>query len=78
VLDTCDIPDGFCEVDVKLDDNGQEFNCKMLAGHVGYMVSAQNGQLDTLQPSSEWFIFIKGETETRAQATERIMAQMRG
>jgi hypothetical protein len=76
VLDTGDVPDGFCEVDVKLDDNGQEFDCKMIAGHVGYVISAQNGQSNTLQPSSEWFIFIKGETETQAQAMERMIAQM--
>ena len=77
VLDPEDVPDGFCEVDVKLDDNGQEFDCKMIAGHVGYVVSAKDGQLNTLQPSSEWFMFVKGETETLAQAMERMMAGMK-
>jgi hypothetical protein len=77
VLDTGDVPDGFCEVDVKLDDNGEEFDCKMIAGHVGYVVSAKGGQLNTLQPSSEWFMFVKGETETIAQAMERRIAEMR-
>jgi Domain of unknown function (DUF4419) len=77
VLDTGDVPDGFCEVDIKLDDNGELFDCKMVAGHVGYVLSAKDGRMDTLQPSSEWFMFVKGETETRAQVMGNFMAQLR-
>jgi hypothetical protein len=76
VIDTGDIPDGFCDVDVKLDDNGQEFDCKMVAGHVGYVASAQDGQMNTLQPCSEWFMFITGKQETEAEAMERMMAEI--
>ncbi|KIM19519.1 hypothetical protein M408DRAFT_334372, partial [Serendipita vermifera MAFF 305830] len=32
VVSTADIPDGFCQVDVRLIDNGKEFNCMMIAG----------------------------------------------
>lgn len=60
VIDTNDIPQGFCEVDVKLDDNGQEFDCIMVAGHVGYIASGKSA-LDTLQPAAEWFMFVKGD-----------------
>jgi len=64
VIDTSNIPQGFCEVDVKLDDNGQEFDCMMVAGHVGYVASGTSA-LDTLQPAAEWFIFVKGDAPAR-------------
>lgn len=67
VIDTGDIPDGFAEVDVKLDDNGVFFDCIMVAGHVGHRLSAQGTNMDTLQPSSEWFIFIKEDAKVDAQ-----------
>jgi hypothetical protein len=68
VVDTEDVPDGFCEVDTKLGDNGEEFNCKMVAGQVGYAISAQNGHTNTLQPCSEWFMFTTGKMGTEAEA----------
>lgn len=67
VIDTGDIPDGFCDVDVKLDDNGELFDCIMVAGHVGSRASAQGPVMNTLQPSSEWFIFIKKDVEKVSQ-----------
>ncbi|TDL17781.1 hypothetical protein BD410DRAFT_882687 [Rickenella mellea] len=62
LLDTNDLPRGYCEVDVVLDDNGEEINCTMLAGHVGVTYSSaegDGGQWDTLQASPQWFIFVK-------------------
>ncbi|KAG8832675.1 hypothetical protein FRC17_000894 [Serendipita sp. 399] len=61
VIDTGDIPNGFCQVDVLLDDNGANFDCLMVAGHVGMATSGLNGTKDTVQPVTEWFMFIKGE-----------------
>jgi hypothetical protein len=60
-LDTSDIPPGSCEVDIKLDDNGEEMDCMMVAGHIGNTVSASKpeGIMDTLQPQAEWFMFVK-------------------
>lgn len=47
---------GFCQVDVKLDDNSELFDCSMLSGHIGSQVG---GNGDTLRPLSAWFMFIK-------------------
>jgi Domain of unknown function (DUF4419) len=66
-IDVADIPDGYCQVDVKLDDNGQELKCMLVAGHVGYVErddlepDADTGETlkNTLQPSPEWFLFVK-------------------
>lgn len=51
------IPVGFCEVDVKVDDNGQELDCMMVAGHVASAVEGTNS--DTLRPAPAWFMFVK-------------------
>ena len=69
MLKTSYIADGFCQVDVKLNDNGEIFDCMMVAGHVGYVErddvepDAISGVVkkNTLQPSPQWFLFIKGE-----------------
>ncbi|KAG8781727.1 hypothetical protein FRC20_003188 [Serendipita sp. 405] len=61
VVDMADIPKGFCQVDVNLDDNGEKFDCLMVAGHVGMAISSSKEIKDTLQPVSEWFMFVKGE-----------------
>lgn len=59
VINTNKIPTGFCEVDVMLDDNGEIFDCAMVAGHVGAVASRQGEDLNTLQPAVEWFMFVK-------------------
>lgn len=56
--ETTDIPVGFCEVEIKLDDNGELFDCMMVAGHLASVIEGQNE--DALRPSPEWFMFIKG------------------
>lgn len=52
-----DVPNGFCQVDVELDDNGEEFNCLMVAGHLAGLVTGE--EKDTLQPLPSWFMFVK-------------------
>jgi len=56
-----DIPVAFCEVDVKLDDNWQEFECMMVSGHVGSSVEGE--RKDIMRPLPAWFMFIKEERE---------------
>jgi len=59
VLDFSKVPNGFCEVDVLVDEFGTEYECVMVAGHVGFTVSGERS--DTLQPSPQWFMFEKEE-----------------
>lgn len=61
VVDTQDIPNGFCQVPVLVDWAGTLYNCSMVAGHVGNIALKQDDRFDTIQPASDWFIFIKGE-----------------
>ncbi|KAF9053353.1 hypothetical protein BJ165DRAFT_1413498 [Panaeolus papilionaceus] len=58
-LDTSKIPPAICEVDVLLDDNGEEFDCIMVAGHIGSMTTGSNR--DTLRIIPAWFLAIKNE-----------------
>lgn len=56
-IDSNSVPHGFCEVDVKLDDNGKKFECIMVSGHLAMSV---DGDIhDTVRPSPAWFMFIK-------------------
>jgi len=70
-IDTNAIPGGFCDVDIKLQDGREKLDCKMIAGHVGFVISTKGEHMDTIQPSSEWFMFIKGKT----QAEEEYMTE---
>jgi hypothetical protein len=58
VINSNDVPVGFCEVDVKVNDNGEEFDCLMVSGHVAHRAE---GNVDTVCPFSAWFMFTKGE-----------------
>ncbi|RDX44374.1 hypothetical protein OH76DRAFT_1096705 [Lentinus brumalis] len=64
-LSVSQIAEGFCEVDVLLDDNGVEYECMMVAGHVAMSMSSsgKGQQNDTLSPASHWFMFVKGKRE---------------
>lgn len=57
IVDTNKIPRGFVDVEVLLVEEQLVTPCQMVAGHVGAMVSGEN----TLQPASEWFMFVKGD-----------------
>ncbi|KAJ7261534.1 hypothetical protein C8J57DRAFT_1436520 [Mycena rebaudengoi] len=66
-VDSINVPPGYAEVDVKLNDNGELFNCMMTAGMIGMKVSSSRdvelsptGRDDIVRPVSGWWIFIKG------------------
>jgi hypothetical protein len=61
VIDSGDVPVGFCEVDVKLDDNGVELPCMMVSGHLA--ISVEGEKKDGIRPLPSWFMFVKREEE---------------
>lgn len=63
-VDIKDVPPGYGSVPVHINDNGNEFETKMIAGSVGIRGTSsgrplQDGEtgLDTLQPMSGWMIY---------------------
>ncbi|KAJ7866487.1 hypothetical protein B0H13DRAFT_1898121 [Mycena leptocephala] len=73
-LDSDRVPPGYAEVDVKLDDNGEKFDCVMIAGTVGTHVTSSNdlalsstGKDDVVSPVAGWWIFIKKENVSDAE-----------
>ncbi|KAI5068760.1 hypothetical protein GOP47_0017105 [Adiantum capillus-veneris] len=58
VIDTSDIPPGYITVDVTVDDNGEEHETLMFAGHMGYDI-VQEGY--GIAPKLAWAIALKGE-----------------
>ncbi|ODM90613.1 hypothetical protein Ocin01_16066 [Orchesella cincta] len=57
-IDTNAIPSGIVEVDVKINDNGAEYNTIMFAGHVATEVKDDGC---TLQPTLGWAIALKSD-----------------
>jgi hypothetical protein len=67
-IDTDDIPPAHAQVDVKLDDNGELFDCVLTAGLVGSMVRDSkgigfnlhgNGKGDVVSPLAGWWMYTK-------------------
>ncbi|KAF9107060.1 hypothetical protein BGX27_008887 [Mortierella sp. AM989] len=63
-VETSNIPNGYAEVDVRIDDNGAIFPSKMVAGQVATQISSSGdkklsptGERDTVRPVSGWWIF---------------------
>ena len=73
VIDRGDVPIGFCEVDVKLDDNGVTLPCMMVSGHVAYSVEGE--KKDGLRPLPSWFMFVKGDLgeEEKEKTSKKIL-----
>jgi hypothetical protein len=69
VVDSSDIPIGFSEVDIKLDDNGRVFDCMMVSGHVAALIEGKGN--DTLRPLPSWFMFIKEACEDPEEVAMR-------
>jgi hypothetical protein len=75
ILDTSDIPAGFVEVDVKVDDNGYKMDTVMIAGHLGGKVlvggDGRNGMTgeghgERLGMAPGWFMFVKDPKKVKA------------
>lgn len=82
-VDTSNIPPGYLEVDVLVDDNGTEFDTLMVAGQIGMRVSSSGdkglsagGLQDTVAPVAGWWIFTKrpGGGSSEDQLLEDLMA----
>ncbi|KAJ6562055.1 hypothetical protein B0H19DRAFT_1143441 [Mycena capillaripes] len=65
-VDTAKVPVGYTAVDVKLNDNGEVFDCEMVAGMVGMQVSSSHdltlsatGIDDVVRPVSGWWLYTK-------------------
>ncbi len=77
-VDMDSIPVGHADVDVLLDDNGQEFNTVMVAGLVATRVSdskdaslSEQGIKDVVSPAPGWWIFTKRKDESSSQRIRR-------
>ena len=68
IIDSDDVPAGFCEVDVTLDDNGVTLPCMMVSGHLAHSVEGK--KKDTIRPIPSWFMFVKGERQTTTYITD--------
>ena len=67
-INTTEVPPGYASVPVKVDDNGDIFMSRIIAGSVGIKYSssdvpAADGQVgfDTLQPASGWLMYMTNE-----------------
>jgi hypothetical protein len=65
-IDSSQVPRGYAEVDVILDDNGVLFDTKMVAGLVATSVSSSgdatlspDGQDDVVAPVPGWWMYTK-------------------
>ncbi|KAF8697075.1 hypothetical protein AX14_001469 [Amanita brunnescens Koide BX004] len=65
-IDNQDIPIGFAEVDVELDDNGQKFDTTLVAGSVGSQICVGTDSVrDTIRPLPAWWYVIMEEVKGR-------------
>jgi hypothetical protein len=65
-LDTDSIPPGAASVDIKIDDNGNEYPAAMVAGLVASRVDnskdaslSDTGECDVISPVPGWWMFLK-------------------
>ncbi|KAJ7206904.1 hypothetical protein GGX14DRAFT_366971 [Mycena pura] len=78
------IPPGYAEVDILVDDNGELFDCAMVAGNIGTHVSSSgdctlsaSGADDTVRSVAGWWLFVKNEKGLDKRA-ENAYGQMYG
>lgn len=76
-VNTDDVPPGWAAVPVQVDDNGNEFKARMMAGSVGIRASSSGEPtvdegvgMDTLQPKVGWWMVrVKQESEKEEPQT---------
>jgi hypothetical protein len=56
-----ELPPGYGEVDVRLDDNGAIFETTLVAGMAGYRVAGK--ERDTIMPITGWWYYIRNSEE---------------
>ncbi|KAF9552927.1 hypothetical protein CPC08DRAFT_714199 [Agrocybe pediades] len=56
-----DVPSGFGEMNVKLDDDGEILDCMMVSGHLARLTAGEDR--DTIRPLPTWFLFVKEDCE---------------
>lgn len=84
ILNTDKIALGHAAVDVLIDDNGEIFPSRMVAGFAGIRVSdsgdsrlSESGQRDVTAPVPGWWIFTKRTGKGRGEEElDRIMASL--
>ena len=65
-IDNQDIPIGFAEVDVELDDNGEKFDSTLVAGSVGSQICVGTDSVrNTIRPLPGWWYVIMEEVKDR-------------
>ncbi|KAF4618788.1 hypothetical protein D9613_009758 [Agrocybe pediades] len=73
-IDFQDVPTEFCEVDVKLLEDGKEFDCMMVSGHLARLTTGND--MDTVRPMPCWFMFEKGSVSTSTYRPKKKMGGM--
>lgn len=54
ILDSNNIPSGYCSVPIEYDDNGTKYETTLVAGHISVSLPNQK----TIQPNLDWFLMI--------------------
>ncbi|KAF8310914.1 hypothetical protein F5887DRAFT_1051423 [Amanita rubescens] len=58
-IDSQDVPVGFAEVDVELDDNGEKFETMIIAGSIGSQICMSTSSVrDAIRPLPAWWYMI--------------------
>ncbi|KAF8350485.1 hypothetical protein F5887DRAFT_939463 [Amanita rubescens] len=61
-IDSQDVPVGFAEVDVELDDNGEKFETTIIAGSIGSQICMSTSSVrDAIRPLPAWWYMIMEE-----------------
>jgi hypothetical protein len=69
IVNFSDLPNGYCKVDVTVDDNGTVYKCEMLAGHRSFVVLDKNKiqpQVPVLTEREEMELRFRPEKDERS------------